>query len=576
MIYFKFTIGIFCLFLVPYYISSVLIKSNSVIRYSLTFVLMLLLFYGYFLFTNYYYFKNSTFVNSVYTGAVLSLLHAAYYGRMRILSKFAISMLLASCFLFPLIFQFGDVFHEWDAVASWNSWAVDIYKGRYVTGGTAYPVLMSSIIASIYAFQGTDQIWWTAKAFLIFIPVFFVLISVSMALKFKDNFSLWLLLFSYTYLTNHAVTSGYVDLPVAIIGMTSMLLLYDHFSRKDINSLLIAVILGGISALMKQSGYAYLGVALIYVMIFLLSQYKVWSSVEFFKIFFICLISVLIPYSFLLYHSSTNDSSISNLSYLLTLTSDVGFSQRLMNFMSVPKIILNLRFDWILLPLLLYFFIKYLFNSNNCKFKKLAFFYFLFFVIGCSVWYFAFSYDGRNAVWAKVFLIFSGSIATSRLYGIRKYTKPNDFLETLTYRIGGALAILFLCFSVYASAKGDSYSYLIQEKGQSNIGNPNVAKKLVMLLGSSDQCSVVYSNRLLLLNNFFLRDHVDKLDINAWDVKGVIGRVDRSCSMGSYLAFGEWSKRDVNWSVVEAMVLDGQLIISDSALGIYFWPGLVE
>ena len=121
--------------------------------------------------------------------------------------------------------------------------------------------------------------------------------------------------------------------------------------------------------------------------------------------------------------------------------------------------------------------------------------------------------------------------------------------------------------------RGDKQTYKIQKVGQSKVGNQATAKKLEMLLsGGNKTCPYVVSNQLLLPQNFYLKNYSSNLIVNAWDVHGILVTPVPNCSSGGFYAFGDWSKKDKNWSKIESMVEKGELLVSDSSLNIYFKP----
>jgi hypothetical protein len=62
------------------------------------------------------------------------------------------------------IAEMGRIFHQWDAVVSWNRWAVDWADNRLPQVTSYYPQLLPANISVSYVFMRSSQVWIFAKS----------------------------------------------------------------------------------------------------------------------------------------------------------------------------------------------------------------------------------------------------------------------------------------------------------------------------------------------------------------------------------------------------------------------------
>ena len=62
------------------------------------------------------------------------------------------------------------LFTKWDAVVSWNRWAIELVNYTYEPASAGYPILFPGIWSLIYKAQGTTEIWFLAKLSLYVAP----------------------------------------------------------------------------------------------------------------------------------------------------------------------------------------------------------------------------------------------------------------------------------------------------------------------------------------------------------------------------------------------------------------------
>jgi hypothetical protein len=138
----------------------------------------------------------------------------------------AAAVLLIAVFALAGIAQAGKIFEQWDAVVSWNRWAVDWAANRLPYATSMYPQLLPTNISVSYVFLQSSQIWIFAKAFQ-FLFCLMLLIAMLDAARVEGRFG-YVLGVPITYallvalLRYRMLSSGYVDVPLAFFGWVSV------------------------------------------------------------------------------------------------------------------------------------------------------------------------------------------------------------------------------------------------------------------------------------------------------------------------------------------------------------------
>lgn len=163
----------------------------------------------------------------------------------------------------------GDVFNTWDTILSWNRWAVEWASNRIPIDTEDYAQLIPINWAWMFLIVGSPHMQLFAQGLM---PVFTfamllalfgyavyrrqpgylaaVFVLRVLIKKFQDNF----------------ITAGYVDLPLAFMGLMAILALHEawcaHEARDRQHRLMLAIILGSGAAATKQPGLLILAVVL--------------------------------------------------------------------------------------------------------------------------------------------------------------------------------------------------------------------------------------------------------------------------------------------------------------------------
>jgi len=75
------------------------------------------------------------------------------------------ALLVIGGFALACIAQVGQIFQQWDAVVSWNRWAVDWAANRLPYATSIYPQLLPTNLSLSYVFMQSSEVWVFAKAF---------------------------------------------------------------------------------------------------------------------------------------------------------------------------------------------------------------------------------------------------------------------------------------------------------------------------------------------------------------------------------------------------------------------------
>lgn len=580
MLFANYIVGLLALVVAPPYFLRKRDGTNRTLSIGLGLAVSLTFSWIFFFIQNYLELPPASAQILSYSVAAFVLIHAVKQKRLRVLGDLLGEICIGLVFLFPLWPLFGQVFTSWDALASWNRWAIEIFEGSYQPEGTAYPVLLPAYLSMTYFFQGTAEIWWTAKITLAILPASLIMLALSLYQDTKDKFFLAFLILFYPYLVNKAVISGLSDFPVMIAGAIGLVFLYAadrsaHEDSKFDSALALSFLFGGIASVIKQAGLAFFVVSITYA---ILNRKRIGSRAH---VSIAALVALMFPVSFLLLFYQFSSDPAGNIEYLRTLSAGGLVGQRALSFFSLPPS------DSVLVPLMLFLSVFAMVSAKFRSKRTTNVVMLSFFAVGVVAWYVAFSYDARNALWAKAFLVLPSATVLSL---ILDRTVSRTALCGLVARGKGALAFssklvpvlvcAFIAIVLYVATRGDSTIYTIQARGQEEIGRADIALRMNALLNDTDPCTVLVTNRLMLPLNYHLRNHRDRMIADAWGRQDLLElHRDHSCSSGRYLIFGEWSLSlgdDETSRDVQELIDLGRIIEIDRLMRIYFVLPQVE
>ena len=555
MILVNFFIGLFSLFISPqvylYYKYpntkySLVFTSGFIFSLSMIWGLVLLIHYFKFpdlylqLFA--YFFSTATFI-SLFINRNREIRNRAYIPLLWLISVLV---------LFPLASYIGDVFTVWDAVASWNKWAIELSQNQYQPEGTAYPIFIPALLAIMYKMQATSDIWWTAKLVLFIFPIATIFILLNLYSETKKKTFLFILFLLYPFLASGTVISGFVDIPVMLLGTLSLILLYAaeiYKAKKEFPCYIyLALLVAGLSSIVKQPGIAFL----IFNFAYITLNYKEFNNKVI--LFFIFGSGVYLA-SFMTWFFLYSDNPVENLEYLHKLSSS-NETYDLTKFLITPNRISGV------LTVVMIFVGGYLYRFKELRqYNSVGFLSGLFFLLGVIIWSSYFSYDGRNSIWVKSFLILLFSINLDTIIEKRIHVDFERFKSLFEKRFsivmnryslmlhmyhqriyfGFILSVSFL-LSTFMLV-GDGYVYHKQEIGQSKIGDADIASIVAGILKNKSKCVQVVTPRVPLFYNYYTRDIKDRFIYGTFSDATLI----HDCEGGRYYAFGEWELTAPYW-----------------------------
>tara|TARA_Y100000815_G_scaffold272311_1_gene300909 strand:+ start:1492 stop:3282 length:1791 start_codon:yes stop_codon:yes gene_type:complete len=169
----------------------------------------------------------------------------------------------------------GDVFTAWDALASWNRWAVELSMNQYKPLNAAYPVLVPALWSLIYEAQSSSALWFFSRALMSVIPLG-VMALVAFAGLRRGVIPLIVLSLPliFGFVLKDSLYSGYMDQPSALMAAGGLLIAALSLWEKDVahrnEFLMLGVMSVALAVLTKQHAIfaAFAVCALVAVMAF--------------------------------------------------------------------------------------------------------------------------------------------------------------------------------------------------------------------------------------------------------------------------------------------------------------------
>ena len=211
---------IFCL---PGIILKDIFKSNSTLIFNLIKIIILSLIINYFLITFLIYFKIYTkevLLFIIFLELVFILINLDY-GKKKINIDFsinsAITIFTFLLIVFALLKNTGNVFYSWDAVISYNEWAINFSNSIY-PGGMVRPELIPKLWSMTYLIT-SSEIEFFAKFTTVIYPILILLVCLDEILvnKKPSNYLKLFLFCLFFYYQRNFILTGYVDTALVAI-----------------------------------------------------------------------------------------------------------------------------------------------------------------------------------------------------------------------------------------------------------------------------------------------------------------------------------------------------------------------
>lgn len=193
---------------------------------------------------------------------------------------------------------FLTVFTHWDAVVSWNRWALELHEGTF-QGSRGYPLAISILFSIVYTVANETNIQTLVKYVCVFWPFLGGLAIYGCGLhapKYKIAFSLSSIIYLY-FLSKGSWTidfifSGLVDPMMAAYGAIfiysclyiSSRITIDHNQYKQIITLTLFSILG--SSIIKLTGVIVTFYFILFTAYIVLSNHKLRNQKSYFIVLF--------------------------------------------------------------------------------------------------------------------------------------------------------------------------------------------------------------------------------------------------------------------------------------------------
>lgn len=169
-------------------------------------------------------------------------------------------------FAFSLVFWFlkrltnniGTVFNTWDAVMSWNTWAITWARGLMPNVQLTYPQLLPLNLSLTYLLMDNYQVVLFAKAIMPIFALLTVLTVFELAIEEKKYgyfLAVILVYFLYKNFLGEYIADGYADIPVAFMALTALVPYLRNgtlsTNRKDY---VLSILIAAAAGLTKQVG----------------------------------------------------------------------------------------------------------------------------------------------------------------------------------------------------------------------------------------------------------------------------------------------------------------------------------
>jgi len=322
-------------------------------------------------------------------------------GWIKIFTKiiFAIVFSFAVCVILYYISIYAalksSVFTTWDAIVSWDRWAVDWYNNHLPIQTWHYPQLIPANWSLTYQFMGDSRIKFFAKGFMGFIEIYILLTIFILGIVRRDvGYFFGVIFTAWLQWVLGSRGSGYVDSAVAFFALSSVACLLIS-EKDDDQSKSTYIYLGAIfavgAAVTKQAG---LWMVLAYPFLLYFTNNKKENR----RYVYSYIPGILVIYALIIFpwygykeYQIRNSKDGSEISHVISLVSQgKSWTQRL----EISFILIQDHFKPIsekVIAVLLSFLMIFAYNEKFCK-ALLG----LIIIPFTLLWALYFSYDTRN------------------------------------------------------------------------------------------------------------------------------------------------------------------------------------
>ena len=412
---------IFCL---PGIILKNILKLNNTLIFNLIKIIILSLIINYFLITFLIYFKIYTkevLLFIIFLELIFILINLDY-GKKKINIDFsinsAITIFTFLLIVFALLKNTGNVFYSWDAVISYNEWAINFSNSIY-PGGMVRPELIPKLWSMTYLIT-SSEIEFFAKFTTVIYPILILLVCLDEILvnKKPSNYLKLFLFCLFFYYQRNFILTGYVDTALVAIVTIFFYLLNQktNYKTQSLQATTILVSLG-----IKLSG--------LFALFYFLSLKK--SSL----IIKVIVLVITLLYFIVLYFNSFHNFFGQTIFNEMGQLDDFNLKNKIWYSLSLLK-------DNNLFYLLLISFFGLLLNET----RRILF---LFIFPGIIYWILFLSYDIRNMLFTIPAIIIVNSILIEKvLMKIKLFN--NFYVRILNFKKQNIISLSFNFKIIYS------------------------------------------------------------------------------------------------------------------------------
>lgn len=384
--------------LVNYFIIQILIPLHLYTRSALIIFILfeLLVVTGLFFFQK-YNIKDLNFGRSLKKMIIEGRLLINFSGSVYIKIKsvlLILSVLLLVGMTVQMILNIGKIFSGWDAIFSWNRWAIDFFNNKIPVSTYHYPLLIPANWSISYVLCGYP-LQFIPKAMMPLFLIFQVYAFIVLAIKRHSFTFIYASIFLFLGFNRLNWTEGFVDVPVAfysILVFISLSLINKDDEEKDkLKYVLITALIACASAVTKQSGI-FVVLTFPFLLIFITKDKISWSTqkkIKFILLFLLLILIIIVPYYLYAEMAIKTGIAASEVPYVTKdIYNGASWAERVM---SAGKMFSGLFSSRVLLFICIF---PFIISFTNRTYRFLNFAIVLPFLV---IWTLYFSYDLRNS-----------------------------------------------------------------------------------------------------------------------------------------------------------------------------------
>ena len=322
-----------------------------------------------------------------------------------------LSFLVAAAFSYFFISNIGKVFNNWDAVFSWNRWAIDWYLGKMPYRTYLYPQLIPANWSITYTMMQNHYIHLFAKSIMPLFTIFTLALYINLYLKKRDMVYLASLIFYAVIIISYSsvyIRSGYVDIAVGFFSFLAFHSILDIESNGvSTEKIMLVMLFSTAAALTKQTGGYILIFSVIFIIFLIVKNRKIITGKDIFKkiLVMVLIIAITLPWYLVKIIEINRGLDFSTISFLVKgIHHDATYIQRFMNGLLI------LRGSAAFFLVLIFLVLVSVFVRKSRWFS-----------IGITLplvlaWGFFFSYDDRNIIPALPFMAYSAAFGIEFIY----------------------------------------------------------------------------------------------------------------------------------------------------------------